>query len=119
MNVILRMKRLLALCLFIMGLFACSESFAYEVGGRFGKSCHEEIALPAFLEALDTLAAFESNIDLPEDGTTLSLIRAIEETSREHGRPLSKKQAFILMSMMLGVRAPDLDGHDSSNLAYT
>ena len=119
MNIILKIKQLLILYLFLLGLFACSESFAYEVGGRFGKSCHEEIALPAFLEALDTLAAFESNIDLPEDGTTLSLIRAIEETSREHGRPLSKKQAFILMSMMLGVRAPDLDGHASSNLAHT
>ena len=119
MNIILKIKQLLILYLFLLGLFACAESFAYEVGGRFGKSCHEEIALPAFLEALDTLAAFESNIDLPEDGTTLSLIRAIEETSREHGRPLSKKQAIILMSMMLGVRAPDLDGHASSNLAHT
>lgn len=93
---------------------------AYQIGGRFGNSCHEEIATPAFMEMLELLAKNEDMIELPTDRVSLKLTEQIQNRFHaESGIELSDKQAFILMSMMVGVRAPDSDGHASTNLAHT
>jgi len=93
---------------------------AYEIGGRFGNSCHEEIGAQAFIEIIELLAANEDVIELPTDKVTRKLTDRIHERFTSlTGMKLTEKQAFMLMSMMVGVRAPDTDGHASANLAHT
>ena len=96
-----------------------SMAHAYQIGGRFGHSCHEEIAYDSFIDVLETFAPNVGRVELPTDRTTLRVIDGVRSNIKKLGRPLSQEQAFILMSLFVGVRAPDSDGHASGNLAHT
>ena len=103
------------------GIAACpGTASAYQIGGRFGASCHETIGLAAFLLVMPTMLKNEEYIVLPTDNTTLKLIEQVRKQIRNlDGSELTTKQAFIMASLLAGVRAPDTEGHASTNLAHT
>ncbi|MBQ9395703.1 MAG: hypothetical protein IJU23_09355 [Proteobacteria bacterium] len=110
-----------AVLLMFAGIAACPGlASAYQIGGRFGSSCHEEIGLAGFLTVMPLMLGNEDAIILPTDNTTLKMIEQVQrQIHNTDGSELTMKQAFIMASLLAGVRAPDTEGHASTNLAHT
>ena len=90
-------------------------SVAYTIGTRFGEPCHEIIAANAFrvlAERMDPIP-----LEVPPGGAWRTLgLPAIEALGFADALQ-SDQVAFLLVSMVLGARSVDTDGHATSELS--
>jgi hypothetical protein len=91
---------------------------AYNVQTGLTEGCHERITAKAFLAFLDSPAWAE--VVVPEGETWRDLARPLNRWLLDAGliqEDLSEPQLFVLFSLIVGVRAPDTNGHSTSDLA--
>jgi hypothetical protein len=107
-------RPLLALVVVLTSLVVSpGKASAYTVGTVYTEPCHEQIATQAFLQAAPKFLM--RDITLPDSDTWRVLGDKILETLEITGKN-DDKRAFVLVSLVLGVRAPDTDGHATTNL---
>jgi hypothetical protein len=91
--------------------------FGYTVGSGFGDPCHELITGRSFIDVIKQYGdQAEGQFPVPSGEVWQSLSRYIMDALGVDDSELSKMQRFILISFILGVRAPDTDGHSVTNL---
>jgi len=91
---------------------------AYNVQTGLTEGCHERITAKAFLAFLDSPAWAE--VVVPEDDTWRNLARPLNRWLLDEGliqQDLPEPQLFVLLSLIVGVRAPDTNGRSTSDLA--
>jgi hypothetical protein len=98
-----------------------SQASAFTLGSRVTTSCHEVLtfeALSAFVAAIDP-----DRVVLPEDDSWKKVAHdiavALAATNPDAPKPeaMSEAQQFLLWSLVVGVRSPDVEGHSVADLA--
>jgi hypothetical protein len=87
---------------------------AFSVQSGFTDSCHETLSITASEGVLAEVP--DSTVTLPKDNTWRSLQREFLEMLDDRTADLDDVQRFLLFSLVLGARAPDTDGHSTTNL---
>ncbi len=111
------MSRLFSALLLALGtLFFASPAWGYTIATGFSESCHERISISAFL-----------SVDIPEEFKIDQDIAIPQSESwRKIGDALASAtgitfqndpQRLVVVSLALGARAPDTEGHSVANLA--
>ncbi len=98
----------------LLVLLAGAPATAFTIGTAFTEPCHERLTTRAFLETLNTWPVEA----LPAPTTSLAA-RLSDEYAATFAPELDGTYRFALMSLLVGVRAPDCNGHslfDLSNL---
>ena len=95
----------------VTACFVTGHARAFSIQSGFTKSCHEEISVEAFSEFLDLPRT--SEVPLPKSNTWRKLSKNLDEFV---GRELTDQQRFIAFSLVVGVRAPDTEGHSVADL---
>ena len=91
---------------------------AYTVGSSLSDPCHERITGRAFVDLTRELATVEEGvIPIPDNDTWQDLAEQMLANLGVDRNELTETQQFILLSLVVGVRAPDTDGHSLMNLA--
>jgi MYXO-CTERM domain-containing protein len=102
-------------------LLAPARASAYSLGSGFTTSCHEVVTYSGLLELIE--AADTSTIELPESDVwrrvAAEIGPALRATNPDAPPPedLTDQQNFLMWSVIVGVRAPDVEGHSVSDLA--
>lgn len=95
-------------------LVGVSPASAYTIGTGFTAGCHEQITANAFDEIL---MEFEGMlVPLPDDGEWKRIAEFLADSAGTDVEGLSDRSLFILHSILVGVRAPDTEGHSVLNL---
>lgn len=89
-----------------------ARAFTISTGGTPG--CHETITAQAFQAFLLDLPL--GNLVPPEDDVWRDLADFTLQQFNVDPRRLTEAQKFLLVSLIVGVRSPDTDGHSVSNL---
>ena len=116
------MRTVLRIAPFIAASLCCSShAAAFTLGSRVTTSCHEVLtfeAMSKFVEAIDT-----DRVMLPEDDSWKKVARdiavALAATNPDAPTPesMTEAQQFLLWSLVVGVRSPDVEGHSVADLA--
>jgi hypothetical protein len=90
-----------------MAVLTCVCASAYTVSSDYAEGCHEKLTLTAYLNY---------GIDLPADRIpvpTGDVYTAIADSiaSRLFSSQLDDQQEVVIVSLLVGVRSPDTDGH--------
>lgn len=93
-----------------------AQVLAYSVGSGFGNECHERISVRAFELLLEELNKQFSRLEIPDDPVLQALMGEMEKAMLAQGRVYSPEELFLMVSLVVGVRAPDTDGHSIANL---
>lgn len=91
------------------------QARAFSIASGFGEGCHERITADAFQIHLLDLPFYSLVPPRDEDWRDLSDWVAAQFTA-DLG-PLSDNHRFILVSLFVGVRSPDTDGHSVTDFA--
>ncbi len=98
------MKFLFVLLLIFFPNFA----HAYQVSSAFGDPCHESISLDAYLNSAIDVSVPE-DFELPKDETWKAISDSLIDI---HNVAIADEvQRFIIVSLLLGIRSPDTEGH--------
>ncbi len=103
-----------ALCLMASFLSFGKTARAYTVGSAFTEPCHERITvrtLDLFYHSVDW-----GEVPTPTDDVSREIRSAFSTAYSERFLATDAAQQTILYSMLIGVRAPDTEGHSSSDL---
>lgn len=103
----------LAGCLFFAALWI-PEAQGFSVASSISEPCHEKMVDRAISGEL--LRAVEVETVLPRDGSWRKVSRAILKDVGIDQSGLSDAESYLLMSLVVGVRFPDTDGHSVMNL---
>lgn len=87
---------------------------AFAVQSGFTDPCHETLSITASEGILSEVPS--SSVAIPKDDAWQSLQREFLEMLDDRTVDLDDFQRFLLFSLVLGVRAPDTDGHSTTNL---
>jgi hypothetical protein len=101
----------------VLAVAAClalaAPSRAFTIGSGVSEGCHERISAQAFRRFLATFHPKQRSLKLHRRWLRLS-----RKLARVADMPeLDDKQAFVLLSLIVGVRAPDTHGHSISELS--
>jgi uncharacterized protein (TIGR03382 family) len=90
---------------------------AYSLKSGFTESCHEKISVGAYLEVVPRLDP--EGVPIPDseewDKLSTGLIESLDLEAR-YPEIVEPEKRLILISLLIGVRAPDTEGHSVSNL---
>ncbi|HEX6244884.1 MAG TPA: hypothetical protein VFZ61_28385 [Polyangiales bacterium] len=107
------MRRLLAALTLASSLGLAAPCTAFTIGSGVSEGCHERISAQAFRRFLATFQPKHRDHRLHRRWRRLS--RKLAEVA---GMPeLDDRQAFVLLSLIVGVRSPDTHGHSISELS--
>lgn len=98
-------------------LFSPGSAIAYSVGSGFGTACHERIsarAMDVIVQAMDPQEL--EALEVPDDEVLEGFMRMAEKKGRAGGLQFTRKQNFLLVSLLIGARYPDTDGHSVTSL---
>lgn len=98
-----------ALAFTICLMLVSSTAGAYAVNSAFGAPCHEQAAFLAYTKFAVDLP--DDNIPLPDDDETWQDLADFYLEPFDVPKDLTKRQRFVLFSLIVGVRSPDTDGH--------
>lgn len=107
------MKPCLPALAVIASLALVTPARAFTIGSGISEGCHERISAQAFRRFLATFQTKNRSIKLHRRWQRLS-----RKLAQVAGMPeLDDKQAFVLLSLIVGVRSPDTNGHSISELS--
>lgn len=107
------MRALASLLALVACLSSAAPTHAFTIGSGVSEGCHEKISAQAFRRFLATFEAKRRTVPVHRRWQRLS--RKLAEVA---GMPeLSDNQAFVLLSLIVGVRSPDTNGHSISELS--
>jgi hypothetical protein len=109
----LNRKQAAALTLALM--FWAVPAHAFTVASGFTRGCHEEITWAAFQDFLLEVPA--PNIPVSDDATWRELANYLLAEGPVDPELVDEARRFVLVSLIVGVRSPDTDGHSVTNLA--
>lgn len=100
----------------LLALLPVHGARAYSLQSGLTTSCHERIMFAAFLTVTADLAP-GARVPLPASDTWRKLVRnlvnALPDTVAQKDDPAFQ---LLLLSILIGIRAPDTEGHSVSNL---
>jgi len=100
--------------LFILAAVLCTSpaARAFSISGNFSDGCHEQITVQSYLPLMEIMNP--DFVELPDDEASIKITKNIMESigllEDDHHR------AYILASLLVGVRQPDTDGHSSLDI---
>ncbi len=93
------------------------SAHAYTVNSRFGSGCHEYITAQTVLLLLEELQeGLAPDFAVPRDRVTQAFMKEVPNRLPQSATSLTEVQRFLLLSVLIGVRHPDTDGHSLANL---
>ena len=111
----MRFARQTSLVTAITLLWVTSPASAFTVSSGFTRGCHEEITWAAFQGFLLELPVM--GIPVSEDAVWRELANFLLEEGPVDPDTVDETKRFFLVSLIVGVRSPDTDGHSVTNLA--
>lgn len=115
-------RRVLSFCLiFAVAVAVAPRARAYSVGTGFSEACHERItgrSLVALMEVLRENEIQEGGLEIPDNRILRALMQEIPHVLVEADEELTDLQRFLMVSALIGVRAPDTEGHSVTNLHH-
>lgn len=106
------MSRWAAMACLLGALAPAASVHAFSIGSGVSDGCHERISAHAFDRFLAELAPNDHEVHL--DRRWRRLVRLVAAAA---GTPeMSDTQAFVLTSLIVGVRSPDTHGHSISEI---
>jgi hypothetical protein len=109
-----RLHQAVALVALLAGVCAAPPTTAYSVATGGYDPCHEAFTGRAYERV--ALQWPSPTIPLPDDGTWRELANPLIEKMGLDPKQLDDSQRFMLVSLLIGARAPDTDGHSLFNL---
>lgn len=101
-----------ALWILVAGLALPTAAEAYNLDTVTSESCHERITTEA-LEPLLGIIDQAPDLTLPDDSLVRRLLGSVTLPGTEG---LDDQQKYFLLSIIVGVRSPDTEGHSTLNL---
>jgi uncharacterized protein (TIGR03382 family) len=98
--------------LLLLSLLLATPAPAYNLNTIASDSCHEKLTLEALGAVLQAFSA--RMIPVPDNDV---LSRLLGSVSLLDGLDLNEGEKFIVLSVVIGVRSPDTDGHSTLDLA--
>lgn len=95
----------------VLSLWASTAS-GFTINSGFSDPCHEQITIQAFTDYLSTLPT--DQIPVPTSEEWRKIAESFEEDLNLEIR--NDQQRVLLISLLLGVRSPDTDGHSLLNI---
>lgn len=90
-----------------------SPSHAYSLQTAVSRSCHEQITARSLAELLD-LVDVDTRIEVPDDPVLDRLLDTLQFPGTADADDATR---FVMLSIIVGVRSPDTDGHSTFDLA--
>lgn len=109
------MSRVAACLLLAFGLLAPRPAAAYSLRSALTKTCHEQISLRAFLIVTAPLD-IDGRVPQPDSKTWRLLAERLAEGLPDTIDKDNPELQLLMLSMLVGVRAPDTEGHSVSDL---
>lgn len=107
--------RAITASLLSLGLvLSTSNAQAWTIGTGFTKGCHERITAKAYEDFLLDLPV--RSLIVPLSATWRRVGPFLIEQVDQDPANLTDRQEFLLVSMLVGIRAPDTEGHSILNL---
>lgn len=97
----------------IAALLAAGTAQGYTLVTSVSASCHERLTFEAIVGFLETLDRTTLDFEVPNDRITRRLMKLV---SRNLPEGLTDAELFVALSIVVGVRAPDTEGHSTLNL---
>lgn len=94
----------------LLGL--CAPATAFTIQSGFSDGCHESLIVTAYRDYLSTLTP--TDVPIPESEEWRKLSEALRDDLRFEFR--NEEQRLVLISLLVGVREPDTNGHSLLNL---
>ncbi|MFT5433941.1 MAG: hypothetical protein ACI9OJ_004653 [Myxococcota bacterium] len=102
----------------VAALLVPFPAIAFSINSGFSNGCHERLTVLAYQRALLDLPL--NNLVPPEDDTwrefAIFLAEQIGGSTQLASSDVSDADQFLILSLVVGVRAPDTDGHSILNL---
>ncbi|MCA9539086.1 MAG: hypothetical protein KC620_09365 [Myxococcales bacterium] len=97
-------------------LLLASPASAFTVASGFTDPCHERISLVAFSDFVLDLPLFGLVPPAANEWHEIAEF-LLRDFNAANGQPLDDAHAFVMVSLLVGVRSPDTDGHSLLDLA--
>lgn len=108
------MRHPLALALGLLALLAAvGPSHAYSLRTAVSRSCHEQITARS-LGVLVELVDVDARVEVPDDPVLDRLLDTLQFPGTADADDATR---FLMLSIIVGVRSPDTDGHSTFDLA--
>ena len=102
--------------LFTFLMSGASSAHAFSISSGFTTGCHEMITSNAYKDFLVHLPVVARK--LPEDDIWRDLVDYLLRDFPEEAKELDETRKFMLVSLLVGNRSPDTEGHSITNLNY-
>jgi hypothetical protein len=101
----------------LLPLLWTTTAGAYTVGSSLSRPCHERITGRTFFELTREFAMAEDGIvPVPQSDTWQLIADSMIRNLGVDPAELNEMQRFIMLSLVVGVRSPDTDGHSLLDL---
>ncbi len=109
-------RRSTALCALVLLSAYWSPARAFSVASSAGDPCHERMTMAAWEGVFESLPESATHVVAPEGGIWRALAKRLLPGVGLDPSVLSDEDSFALVSLVLGARAPDTDGHSVADI---